>query len=136
MRVEKIFEALGCSKEQKVVMVVFKLEGQAKHWWKMTKAGLEAKGKPLTWTNFLEAFYEKYFPNSVRDQKELEFQQLELRDLIVGQYEAKFTELARFAPHLIEEDSKKAKKFLPGFHPPIRSKLVPLLLDSYSKVVR
>jgi hypothetical protein len=65
MRVEKIFEALGCSKEQKVVMVVFKLEGEAKHWWKMTKAGLEAKGKPLTWTNFLEAFYEKYFPNSV-----------------------------------------------------------------------
>ena len=78
----------------------------------MTKAGLEAKGKPLTWTNFLEAFYEKYFPNSVRDQKELEFQQLELRDLIVGQYEAKFTELARFAPHLIEEDLKKEKKFL------------------------
>jgi hypothetical protein len=74
MRVEKIFEALGCSEEQKVVMAVFKLEGEAEHWWKMTKASLEAKGKPLTWTNFLEAFYEKYYPDSVRDQKELEFQ--------------------------------------------------------------
>uniref|UniRef100_A0A2N9FE66 Reverse transcriptase n=1 Tax=Fagus sylvatica TaxID=28930 RepID=A0A2N9FE66_FAGSY len=63
MRVEKIFEALGCSKEQKVVMVVFKLEGEAKHWWKMTKAGLE----------------------------------LEQRDLTVGQYEAKFTELASYS---------------------------------------
>ena len=136
MRVEKIFQALGCSEEQKVVIAIFKLEGEAEHWWKMTKTGLEAKGKPLTWTNFLEAFYEKYFPDSVRDQKELEFQQLEHRDLTIGQYETKFTELARFAPHLIEEDSKKAKKFLPGLHPPIRSKLVPLLLDSYSKVVR
>jgi hypothetical protein len=135
-RVEKIFEALGCSKEQKVVMVVFKLEGEVEHWWKMTKAGLEAKGKPLTRTNFFEAFYEKYFPDSVRDKKELEFQQLKQRDLTVGQYEAKFTELARFAPHLIEEDSKKAKKFLRGLRPPIRSKLVPLLLDSYSEVVR
>uniref|UniRef100_A0A2N9HQ68 Retrotransposon gag domain-containing protein n=1 Tax=Fagus sylvatica TaxID=28930 RepID=A0A2N9HQ68_FAGSY len=101
----------------------------------MTKAGLEAKGKPLTRTNFFEAFYEKYFPDSVRDKKELEFQQLKQRDLTVGQYEAKFTELARFAPHLIEEDSKKAKKFLRGLRPPIRSKLVPLLLDSYSEVV-
>uniref|UniRef100_A0A2N9FR12 CCHC-type domain-containing protein n=1 Tax=Fagus sylvatica TaxID=28930 RepID=A0A2N9FR12_FAGSY len=136
MRVEKIFEALGCSEEQKVVIAIFKLEGEAEHWWKMTKTGLEAKGKPLTWTNFLEAFYEKYFPDSVRDQKELEFQQLEHKDLTIGQYETKFTELARFAPHLIEEDSKKAKKFLPGLRPPIRSKLVPLLLDSYSKVVR
>jgi hypothetical protein len=136
MRVEKIFEALGCSEEQKVVMTVFKLEGEAEHWWKMTKASMEVKGKPLTWTNFLEAFYEKYFLDSVRDQKELEFQQLEQRDLTVGQYEEKFTELARFAPHLIEEDSKKVKKFLLGLRPPIRSKLVPLLLDSYSVVVR
>ena len=134
-RVEKIFEALGCFEEQKVVMT-FKLEGEVEHWWKMTKAGLEAKGKPLTRTNFLEAFYEKYFPDSVRDKKELEFQQLKQRDLTVGQYEAKFTELARFAPHLIEEDSKKVKKFLRGLCPPIRSKLVPLLLDSYSEVVR
>ena len=136
MRVETIFEALECFEEQNVVMVVFKLEGEAEHWWKMTKAGLEAKGKPLTWTNSLEAFYEKYFLDSVRDKKELEFQQLKQRDLTVGQYEAKFTKLARFAPYLIEEDSKKAKKFLCGLCPPIRSKLVPLLLDSYSEVVR
>ncbi len=54
----------------------------------MTKAGLEVKRKPLTWTNFLEAFYEKYFPDSMRDQKELVFQQLEQRDLTVGQYES------------------------------------------------
>jgi hypothetical protein len=44
---------------------------------------------------------------------------------------AKFTELARFAPHLIKGDSKKVKKFLPGLRLPIRSKLVPLLLNSY-----
>ena len=50
-------------------MAVFKLEGEAKHWWKMAKASLEAKGKPLTWTNFLVAFYEKYFLDSVRDKK-------------------------------------------------------------------
>ena len=70
MRVEKIFQALECSgkkkkKEEEVVMAVFKHEGEAEHWWKTTKADLEVKGKPLTWTNFLEAFYEKYFANSV-----------------------------------------------------------------------
>ncbi len=31
MRVEKIFEALGCFEEQKVVMAVFKLKGEAEH---------------------------------------------------------------------------------------------------------
>ncbi len=73
----RLWDALKKKKRKKekkeVVMAVFKHEGEAEHWWKMTKAGLEAKGKPLTWTNFLEAFYEKYFPNSVRDKKELEF---------------------------------------------------------------
>ena len=70
MWVEKIFVALGYFKEQKVVMIIFRLEGEVEHWWRMTKAGLEVRGKPLTWANFLEAFYAKYFPDSVRDQKE------------------------------------------------------------------
>ena len=40
-----------------------------------------------------------------------EFVRLEQRDLIVAQYEAKFTELSRFTPQLIATDEEKALKF-------------------------
>ena len=46
----------------------------------------------LTWTVFLDAFYEKYFPESVRDEKEVEFMELIQGSKTVLQYEAKFTD--------------------------------------------
>ena len=34
--------------------------------------------------------------------------------MTVAEYETKFTELARYAPHMIDTDYKKAKKFEGG----------------------
>ena len=48
----------------------------------------------LTWTVFLDAFYEKYFPESVWDEKEVEFMELIQGNKTVLRYEAKFTELS------------------------------------------
>ena len=63
----------------------------------------------LTWTVFLDAFYEKYFPESVRDEKEVEFMGLIQENKTVLQYEAKFTELSRFAPHIVANDVRKVR---------------------------
>ena len=86
------------------------LDKEADHWWLMTRRLLEDYG-PIVWRQFKEAFYKKYFPDSVRRQKVGEFVRLEQRDLTVAQYEAKFTELSRFAPQLIatEEEKKNIK---------------------------
>ena len=75
MQMEKIFDMVGCTEVQKVYFSSFKLKGEAEQWWRSTKKTLPLEeDEILTWTIFLEAFYEKYFPKSVRDEKEVEFE--------------------------------------------------------------
>ena len=107
---------------------------EADHWWLMTKRLLEDQG-PIVWRQFKEAFYKKYFLDSVRRQKGGEFVRLEQRDLIVAQYEAKFTELSRFTPQLIAIEEEKALKFQDGLKPYLKNKISILKLGVYSKVV-
>ena len=64
-----------------------------------------------------------------------EFVRLELRDLIVAQYEAKFTELSRFAPQLIATEEEKALKFQDGLKPYLKNKISILKLGVYLEVV-
>ncbi|GFZ16750.1 hypothetical protein Acr_26g0000200 [Actinidia rufa] len=56
--IERVFEVLPCTDEQKVVFATFMFEGAALIWWQLKKP-LE----PLwLWPRFLEVFNEKYFP--------------------------------------------------------------------------
>ena len=124
MQMEKIFDMVGCTEVQKVYFASFKLKGEAEQWWRSTKKTLPlAEDEILTWTIFLEAFYEKYFPKSVRDGKKMEFMELIQGNKTVLQYEAKFTELARFAPHVVSDDVRKAKNFQRVLRPSIRTKI-------------
>ena len=118
------------------LLASFMLKGEAEHWWISTKKTLPLeKYEILTWIIFLDAFYEKYFPESVRDKKEVEFMELIQGNKTVVQYEAKFTELARFTPHIVSDDVRKAKKFQRGLRPSIRTRMATLQLKAYSEVV-
>ena len=134
MKIEKFFDVIDCSEEQKASYAAFMLDKEADHWWRMTKRLLEDQG-PIVWSQFREAFYKKYFPDSVRRQKVGEFVRLEQGDLTVAQYEAKFTELSRFAPQLIATEEEKALKFQDGLKPYLKNKISILKLSVYSEVV-
>jgi len=60
---------------------------------------MEAKGTTITWALFQERFLEKYFPEDVREKKEMEFLALTQGSMTVGEYVAKFKELSRYHPH-------------------------------------
>lgn len=53
----------------------------------------------------------------------------------VAQYETKFTKLARFAPHMVEDDARKAYKFKRGLRPSIRLKLLALMIRTFSGIM-
>ena len=53
----------------------------------------------------------------------------------MAQYEAKFTELSRFAPQLIATEEEKALKFQDGLKPYLNNKISILKLGDYSEVV-
>ncbi|XP_028060764.1 uncharacterized protein LOC114264360 [Camellia sinensis] len=95
--IEKLFEVFPCTKAQKVQLVAFTLEDEARRWWMLTRTVHQG----LTWDRFLELFYDKYFPQSMRDKKVTEFETLRQGNKTVAEYEAQFAELARFAPHML-----------------------------------
>ncbi|XP_050263907.1 uncharacterized protein LOC126708134 [Quercus robur] len=136
MQMENFFDVIGCTKVQKVSFASFMLKGEAEHWWRSTKKTVPLKeDEILTWTIFLDAFHEKYFPKSIRDEKEVEFMELIQGNKTVLQYEAKFTELSRFSLHIVVDDVRKAKKFQIGLQPSIRTRMAALRLKTYSEVV-
>ena len=60
---------------------------------------------------------------------------MEQSDLTMAQYEAKFTELSRFAPQLIATEEEKALKFQDGLKPYLKNKISILKLGDYPEVV-
>ncbi|CAL9130901.1 unnamed protein product, partial [Musa textilis] len=135
MRMEKIFDVLDCPDDQKVSFATFMLEGEAEYWWKTIKRISEARHEHITWKVFVEKFNEKYFPDYIKEQKKIEFLNLIQGNLTVAKYEAKFTELSRFATHITDDESRKIKKFERGLKPTIRSQISVLKLRAYVDVV-
>ena len=96
----------------------FRMKDSALDWWQLTER--QEGNAPITWERFEELFYEKYFPLSVRREKECEFMNLAQGNLSVVEYEAKFIALARFALNLIPNEVEKARRFEEGLLPEIR----------------
>jgi len=61
-----------------------------------------------------------------RDRLALEFQELKQGQMTVTEYDAKFTQLSKYAEGLIKDEEERAKRFVRGLKQEIRSKLIPL----------
>ncbi|XP_028063487.1 uncharacterized protein LOC114266765 [Camellia sinensis] len=125
--IEKLFEVFACLETQKVQLAAFTLEDEARRWWML----ICDDNKVIDWVQFLVLFYEKYFPQCVCDRKVSEFEGLKQDNLIVAEYEAKFTELARLAPYMADTDYKKARKFENGLCNDILERVNVLKLPIY-----
>ncbi|XP_057969437.1 uncharacterized protein LOC131158586 [Malania oleifera] len=118
---EKKLAVLHCTDEQKVLYAIFKMTGEAEPWWLAMKL-LEEK-RPvsivLTWSHFIEIFFNRYFLTSTRDAK----------------YAAKFVELSRFTPYMIPDESKKAQRFKKGLRQEIYEQVTVLQVQNFSELV-
>ena len=70
----------------------------------------------------------KFFPASARHAKAQEFLELKKGSMIVLEYVAKFTELARFRDDYVATDMAKVRKFEDGLKMSIRGKIIGFLL--------
>ncbi|XP_057965506.1 uncharacterized protein LOC131156074 [Malania oleifera] len=100
--IEEIIVVLDSTDEQKVCYTAFKMIGEVKHWW----------------------IFVKYFPSSVIEEKIEEFTNLTQGDMTVAEYVAKFVELSWFAPFLVPNEARKARKFDKGLRHGIYELLV------------
>ncbi|XP_030453721.2 uncharacterized protein LOC115675261 [Syzygium oleosum] len=131
---QKAFELLRCSEEEKVTLAAYQLQGNASYWWKATKEIVFPENAAVNWNTFVEAFNGKYFSECARDRKMKEFLQLQQNNMTVDQYEARFAQLSRYALKFIEDPVERAKRFRDGLNPDIRRQLVPLNLKDYNEL--
>ncbi|XP_024028694.1 uncharacterized protein LOC112093783 [Morus notabilis] len=106
---------MGVPEEYRIEFTVYKMECQASNWWKPVRRRLNVA--EMTWEQFETLFNEQYFPQSNREQKALEFMTLQQGDMMIREYEAKFNDLSRFAPSLVESEHLKCLKFEKGLRP-------------------
>ncbi|KAA0040689.1 pol protein [Cucumis melo var. makuwa] len=111
---ETIFRYMKCPEDQKVQCAVFMLTDRGTAWWETTERMLGGDVSQITWQQFKESFYAKFFSASLRDAKRQEFLNLKQGDMTVEQYDAEFDMLSRFAPEMIATEAARADKFVRG----------------------
>ncbi|XP_043717792.1 uncharacterized protein LOC122665706 [Telopea speciosissima] len=135
VHLEDIFGILECTDDQKVKLAVFKLSGDPKLWWKGVERLRTAESPPLTWQLFKDLFNEKYFLTHVRNSLAGEFMDLKQGNMIVAQYESKFSQLGHYAPHMVATEELKADKFVRGLRTFLKNKVSLFELKTFAVVV-
>ncbi|KAF7801134.1 Transposon Ty3-I Gag-Pol polyprotein [Senna tora] len=134
---EKIFKVLKCTEEQKVEFAIYMLAGEAEHWWRGAQQLMEARDVQLTWDTFKTAFLEKYYPMSVRNQKEIEFMQLKQGNMPFEEFIAKYEELSKFSSYLklYADEARKAMHMSGALNSAMKNVVAPLAIKNYAELV-
>ncbi|XP_020208456.1 uncharacterized protein LOC109793401 [Cajanus cajan] len=74
------------------------------------------EGTHVNWENFKRLFMERYFPQDVRNKKQVEFLKLKQGDNTMADYVSKFEALVRLCPMYDDAGNKEVKcvKFVSG----------------------
>ena len=127
MQVEKVLEAMEITYDTtRIRLAAFQLEGEAQVWWNWAKTSRDLEA--MTWEEFHDLFMGKYFPDIARHAKAQEFLELKQGTMIVSEYGARFTKLARFSDDYVAMDMAKFRRFENGLKLSIRGRIVGLPL--------
>ncbi|MQL69728.1 hypothetical protein Taro_002039 [Colocasia esculenta] len=123
--IEKIFGAIRCVEDDKVTLASYMLQKRADVWWSwMLRTRFEDGAVEVGWDDFVRLFRAKFVPEHIQDKMEQEFLSLTQGSMTVLEYKARFSELSKYAPHIVADERKKAKKFVMGLRPSLRTRLV------------
>ena len=134
-QVERILEAMEITSDASWIrLATFRLEGESQIWWDWVRVSRDPE--TMSWGEFRELFMGKFFSATARYAKAREFLELKQGTMIVMEYVAKFTELARFADDYVATDLANVRKFEDGLKLSIRGKIVGFLLYDMDSMVR
>ena len=93
------------------------MEDRAKDWWDSVE---RRYSDGISWDQFQKEFTYRFFPQSHKDSKIEEFFKLEQKNMLVSEYEKKFSKLVRLVPYIHVDEVLKCKRFLSGLQHRIR----------------
>jgi hypothetical protein len=134
---ERIFGAIRCSEESKVVYATYQLRGDAEYWWKSAKRIAEAAQEVITWDVFQRKFLERYFHQSARTKLGDDFLKLRQGNMSIGEYAAKFESLSRYFKFFRDgvDDSYMCHRFQEGLRYDIQDSVMPLGIQQFHPLV-
>lgn len=135
---ERIFWIVHCSEENKVVSASHMMKGPAVRWWESASTLMTNQGIPKDWEHFKTIFLDKYFPSSLRTQKEFKFQQLRKGTMSVAMYAEKFEDMATYSRQVAyaPDERWKIDQFLFGLRGEISHSDSQREFTSYAKLLR
>ena len=130
---ERVFLVVPCTEEQKVQYAGYMLTGTAGVWWASAQRDLMGDRRPITWRVFKDTFLAKYVPESVKQEKDIEFLKLEQGNLSVDEYTMKYDGLIPYSRvyQMAPNEEWKCAKYESGLRPDIKSLVANLEIRNY-----
>ncbi|KAG5549121.1 hypothetical protein RHGRI_014480 [Rhododendron griersonianum] len=134
---------MGVTDAQKVTLATFNLKGTARTWWEALQRQLTAPlpgvtpvvRRVVTWERFVQGFNDQYCPQSYQLRQEANFTHLVQGDMTVSEYEARFAELSKYAPELVDTEARKCKRFRSGLSSKVAPRLTTYETEDYGALV-
>ncbi|KAG6489397.1 hypothetical protein ZIOFF_050666 [Zingiber officinale] len=115
---ETIFDFMQLTDADKVRCAIFMLRDDARVWWEGARLTVDLT--ILTWADFKEVFYGKYFTVDNRTRLAREFLELRQGDMTVAEYVRRFERGRYFVPMITSQPVEELKHFTEGLRPAIR----------------
>ena len=87
------------------------------------------------WEKFFALFHQRFLPEPVLRQKEEEFNKLLQGSKSAWEYHAEFSTLARYAPHLLQDEPRLARKFRSGLRFEVVRQMGGVTIDTVAQMV-
>ncbi|KAH9657944.1 Endonuclease [Citrus sinensis] len=134
VKLERIFDVMRCSEEDRLSFATFLLEDRAYHWWQTVERRYQGHAAP-TWAIFHKEFYDHYFPTVYQDIKRSEFLRLVQGSMPVEEYEKKFLDLSRFSTSAIGDERERCRRLEEGLRFEIRATVTASRYTEFVEVV-
>ncbi|CAL9024787.1 unnamed protein product [Prunus brigantina] len=105
-KMERIMDVMDVPQGRRVVLAIFFLSRNARHWWESTRRRYRDPSA-ITWQEFRTAFDGQFYPQTYQNMNMEEFLQLEQGSMTVLEYEKKFNELSKYCAPLMSDEGKK-----------------------------
>ncbi|XP_042454171.1 uncharacterized protein LOC122038467 [Zingiber officinale] len=115
---ETIFDFMQLTDADKVRCAIFMLRDDTRVLWEGARLTVDLA--TMTWTDFKEVFYGKYFTVDNRTRLAWEFLELRQGDLTVAEYVKRFERGRYFVPMITSQPVEELKHFTKGLRPAIR----------------
>ena len=92
---QKMLHTACILEASRVAFTTYQFSRAAFTWWEAFERHKPIGAAPLTWQQFSILFFEKYVPQSRREELHRQFEWLRQGEMTVMQYEMRFSKLAR-----------------------------------------